>query len=186
AKVDLNLMLASRAATQNQQQQAAIQQLAQAIGNRGFQSLSVSGSDASSFASSLAGGGENGFGGNTGGNGSTPDSGTLANPGPPSIGTEGATESVSVSGAMGRTQNYGISQDEIEDRIREFRERGGQQGGPGGMNIQFGPGGGGPGGGGPPMGGGGGGPVMIFAGGGRGFGNFNINKPHGMVYYQAG
>lgn len=184
AKVDLNLMLASRAATQNQQQQAAIQQLAQAIGNRGFQSLSVSGSDASSFASSLAGGGENVVNGNSGGNGSMPDSGTLANAGLPSIGTEGATESVSVSGAMGRTQNFGISQDEIEDRIREFRERGGQQGGPGGMNIQFGPSDRGPGGGGPPMGGGG--PVMIFAGGGKGFGNFNINKPHGMVYYQAG
>ncbi|HEX7962372.1 MAG TPA: TonB-dependent receptor [Terriglobales bacterium] len=185
AKVDLNLMLASRAATQAQQQQGAIQQLAQALGNRGFQSLSVSGADVSSFASSLAGGGENNLGGNASGNGNMPDSGTLANAGMPSIGGEGASESVSVSGAMGRTQTFGMSQDDIEDRIREFRERGGQQGGPGGMNIQFGPGGGGPGGGGPPMGGGGG-PVMIFAGGGRGFGNLNINKPHGMIYYQAG
>jgi hypothetical protein len=184
AKVDLNLMLASRAAAAAQQQQGAIQQLAQALGNRGFQSLSVNGSDMSSFANSVAGGGENSLSGN----GSTPDSNTLANAGLPSIGTEGATESVSVSGTMGRTQSFGMSQDEIEDRIREFKERGGQPGGPGGFNIQLGPGGGGPGGGGPPMGGGGGGgPVMIFGGGGgRGFGNFNINKPHGMVYYQAG
>ena len=134
AKVDLNLMLASRAASAAQQQQGAIQQLAQALGNRGFQSLSVNGSDMSSFANSVAGGGENNFNGNAG-TGSTPDSTTLANAGLPSIGTEGATESVSVSGNMGRTQNFGISQDEIEDRIREFRERGGQ---PGGNTFQIG------------------------------------------------
>ena len=67
------------------------------------------------------------------------------------------------------------------DRIREFRDR--QGGGAGGNVIQMG----GAGGGGPI--GGGGGPVMIFGGGGgggRGFGNFNINKPHGTVFYQAG
>jgi trimeric autotransporter adhesin len=187
AKVDLNLMLASRAAAAAQQQQGAIQQLAQALGNRGFQSLAVNGSDMSSLANSVAGGGEANLNGNMGGNGNTPDSTTLANAGLPSIGTEGATESVSVSGAMGRTQSFGISQDEIEDRIREFKERGGQPGGGQFFQIGGGPGGGGPGG--PPMGGGGGGggPIMIFGGGGgRGFGNFNINKPHGMVYYQAG
>src|SRR5215469_17097658 len=90
AKVDLNLMLASRAAAPAQQQQAAIQQLAQALGNRGFQSLSVNGSDMSSFAQSVAGGGETTFNGSGGGNGSTPDSTSLANAGLPSIGTEGA------------------------------------------------------------------------------------------------
>ena len=72
AKVDLNLMLASRASAAAQQQQGAIQQLAQALGNRGFQSLAVNGSDMPSFANSVDGGGENNFNGN-GGNGGTPD-----------------------------------------------------------------------------------------------------------------
>jgi hypothetical protein len=87
---------------------------------------------------------------------------------------------VSVSGAQGRTQDFGGgSEQDLEDRIQEFRERmqregganlqgGGQAGGPAGS-------GGGPGG----PGGSGGRPVMIRLGR-----NFNVNEPHGFLYFQ--
>src|SRR5262249_2480952 len=102
------------------------------------------------------------------------------------------TESVSVSGAQGRTQDFGGgSEQDVEDRMQEFRERMQREGGnlqmPGqtpGQGGAQGPGGGGPGGGGFPGGGGGGG----FQGGGPvsiRFGrNFNINQPHGFLYVQ--
>jgi hypothetical protein len=76
---------------------------------------------------------------------------------------------VSISGAQGRTQDFGGgSEDEIQERIQEFRERAQREGG----GLQ----GGGPGGGG--LGGLTGGPIMIS----RLPRNFNVNQPHGMLY----
>ena len=86
---------------------------------------------------------------------------------------------------------FGMSTDELDQRMREAQEQGGFGGGGG-------PGGGGPGGGGPgggPAGGGGfgggfggfgggggrGGPMVL--GGGRG--RYDINRPHGSVYYSV-
>ncbi len=81
---------------------------------------------------------------------------------------------------------FGLSTDELDQRMRE------QQGGFGG------PGGGGPGGGGPGGGfggGGGGGGFGGFGGGGGrggamvlggGRGRFDVNRPHGSVYYSVG
>jgi len=84
-------------------------------------------------------------------------------------GAEGPTESVSITGAQGRTQDFGGgSEDDIQEKIQEFRDRSQREGG----NLQGGsPGGGGPGG----MGGGG--PMIM-----RLPRNLNINQPHGMLY----
>src|SRR5262249_53422098 len=104
------------------------------------------------------------------------------------------SDSVVISGNMGRTQNFGMNDDQLQERLQELKERiaRGDFGGFGGGSVSFGPGGGGGrgqgivlGGGGPgggmPMGGPGG-PIQIRMGG-RGF---NINKPHGSIFYSLG
>jgi hypothetical protein len=84
------------------------------------------------------------------------------------LGAEGPTESVSVSGAQGRTQDFGMGNDEeLQQRIQEFRERMQREGG-----GAFGPPGGG---------GFGGGPGIVMMG--RMPKGFNINQPHGVFYY---
>ncbi len=165
-KADLAMMLLSRVAQQEQQQQQ--QQRAQLGGagtRAGLQQLSLSGSD-------LAGAGS-----------SSPDVSSLANSGLPNAGlaAEGSTESVAVSGAMGRNEMPTFDPGEIQDRMAEMRDQMARQGGAGGAQIMnFG---GGEGFGGGPMvfmmGGGPGG----FGGGGRGMRNFNVNKPHGSIFY---
>ncbi len=157
AKVDAELLLASRQQQQSNNASASITAV------RGFQSLAVD-----STLSSLAGG-DSAFGaaGAPGAAQSTNDLSSLPLNG---AGAEGPTESVSISGAQGRTQDFGGgSEDELQQRIQEFRDRviGGN-----------GPFGGGPGFGGP--GGGGGGQIAIGRMGGRGF---NINQPHGVFYF---
>ncbi|HET8666473.1 MAG TPA: TonB-dependent receptor, partial [Terriglobales bacterium] len=90
---------------------------------------------------------------------------------------DAANESIAVSGAMGQTQDFGRNIEDMRDRIEEMRARGDLPGGAGG------PGGpGGPGGGVFVMGGPGG------MGGGRGgrMGRFNVNQPHGMLFYSMG
>jgi trimeric autotransporter adhesin len=154
-KVDAELILASR------QKEPQADTATQSV-RRGFQSLAMA----------LAGEGITGSGNSSGG--SSADASSLPLNG---AGAESPTESVSISGAQGRTQDFGGgSEQDLEDRVQEFRERmqregganlqGGGQGGPGA------PGGGGP--------GGGGGPIMI---GGMGR-KFNINQPHGFLYFQ--
>jgi hypothetical protein len=101
-------------------------------------------------------------------------------------GADSPTESVSISGAQGRTQDFGGgSEQDLEERIQEFRDRMQREGG---GNLQGG-GQGGPGAGGGPGGagnvgfggsGGGGGPIAI----GRMGRNFNVNQPHGFLYFQ--
>ncbi len=161
-KVDAELVLASR-----QQEQQADRASAATNAGRGFQNLAVEGG--------LSNLGELGNGGSNG-TVSTSDLSSLPMNG---AGAEIATESVNVAGAQGRTQDFGNgSEEDLQNRIQEFRERAQQQGG-----NQFGamgPGGpgGGPGGG---FGGpGGGGPIAM----GRFGRGFNLNQPHGFLYVQ--
>lgn len=160
-RADLSLVLLSRAQRDAQQQQANDQQnqISGAIAAAGIQRLA------------LAAGDGNGAQGT-----STQDTSSLASAGLPNAGlaAEGNTESVAVSGAMGRSEQPTFDPGEIQDRIAEMRDQAGRGGG----NFQFG-------GGGPMvvmMGGGPGG----FGGGGRGFRNFNVNKPHGAIFYNFG
>src|SRR6266478_6927591 len=152
-KFDAEMILASR-----QQEQSAANLAALVTAGRGFQSLAL---DNTLFA--LAGGGLGG-----GQNGNSSDISSLPMNG---AGAEGPTESVSITGAQGRTQDFGAgSEDDIQERIQEFRDRAQREGG----GLQGG-GQGGPGGG---LGGPGGGGPMIM----RMPRNFNVNQPHGMLY----
>jgi hypothetical protein len=167
-KVEAELILASR----QKEQQAETAQAAR----RGFQSLAMN----SSLAALAGEAGAGAFGGNGGGGAGTNDSSGLPLGG---AGLDSPTESVSVSGAQGRTQDFGGgSQQDLEDRIQEFRDRMQREGGgslQGGGQQQ----GGGQGGAGGQGGGGfGGGPGIIAIGQlGR---NFNVNQPHGFLYFQ--
>ena len=157
ARVDLELVLLSRAqqaAEQQQQRQAA------AAPNRGFQSLSVM---------------QSGFGADSEGNGvNGGEQGLPAGLQVPGMSAESATESVSISGNTANSGWTNLSSEELRQRVLEMRDRqGGEMGGPGGF-------GGGPGGRGG-FGGGGGGPFTL--GGGRG--RYNFDRPHGSVYYRA-
>lgn len=167
--VDADLLLASRAQQLAAQQQQGAQQIAAALANRGMQSLSVTESDGGSIPGSSEASGQ------TGG---LPMNGA---------GADAPTESVSVAGAMGQAQNFGMNPDELEDRIQEIRERIQQEGGAGGGNLVFaGPGEGGGLAGGPrggPGGGPGGGPVLVL--GGRMVSRFNVNQPHGSIFYST-
>jgi hypothetical protein len=159
ANVEAELILASR---QKEQQTEAAQ-----TARRGFQSLALSNSlSALGGEASAAGLGGNGTGGANSDASSLPLNGA---------GLDNATESVSINGAQGRTQDFGGgSEQDMEDRIQEFRDRMQREGG---GNLQGGGQGGSGGGGG---GFGGGGPIMI----GRLGRNFNVNQPHGFLYFQ--
>jgi len=166
-RVEAELILASR--QQEQQADTATQ-----AARRGFQSLAMS-NTLSTLAGDMANGNSSGFNGNSADASAMPLGGS---------GADSPTESVSISGAEGRTQDFGGgSEQDLEDRIQEFRERMQREGGanlqsPGQGSGQGGPGGGGPGGPGGP--GGGNGPVVI----GRLGRNFNVNQPHGFLYFQ--
>ena len=132
---------------------------AQGFGQRGFQSLSIM---QSLTAPDTA---------NNGLNDVVPSGMPV-----PGIDPNGATESIAVSGNTSNPLNS-MSGDELQQRINEAREQGGGFGTPG----SFGGPGGGRGGFGGGGGRGGGGPMMII--GRRGF---DINHPHGSVYYGIG
>jgi len=152
-KVEAELVLASR-----QQEEQANRANEAATASRGFQNLAVQ-----DVISSLGGAGNGN--GNGGGTVSAADLSSLPMNG---AGADIATESVSVAGAQGRSQDFGGgSEEEIQQRIQEFRERAQREG-----NGIFGGPGGGPGGPGGPM---------MFGRMGRGF---NINQPHGFLYFQ--
>jgi hypothetical protein len=158
-KVAAELILASR-----QQEQANSNLAAMAAAGRGFQSLAVE-----NTLSSLSG--ENsgfvGGGGLTGGQSASELSALPMN----GAGADAPTESVSISGGQGRTQDFGGgSEEELQQRIQEFRDRAGLGGFGGGQGF----GGGGPG------GGPGAGAIVIGRLGGRGF---NTNQPHGVLYF---
>ena len=156
ARVDLEMILLSRAeeAARMQQQQAA------QGANGGFQRLSVTQTEGAGLGADLA----NATGGaDANGSGALPSAG---------LGAESATESVSVSGNMQGADLSAMSSDAIRQRVQEFREQQGFGGGGGRFAEGGGFGGGGF--------GGGGAPIMII-GGGRG--RFNINRPHGSLFY---
>jgi trimeric autotransporter adhesin len=157
-KFDAEMILASR-----QQDQSGLGNLAALVtAGRGFQSLAMDSTLSALAGGAISGGLAGGQNGNGGDFSSLPLNGA---------GAEGPTESVSITGAQGRTQDFGGgSEDDIQERIQEFRDRAQREGG----NLQGGGQGGGPGGG----GGLGGGPIMIS----RLPRNFNINQPHGMLY----
>lgn len=182
---DLAMILLSRAqkeAQQEEQQQRAAQAVSTA-GRAGMQQLALS-----------AGGGE-------GEGAEAPvanDPASLAGAGLPNAGlaAEGGNESVAVSGAMGRAQEPMFDPGEMQDRMAEMQRQGGNAliGGAGNFQML---GGGGMGGfGGAGFGGGAGGGPMVFVMGGGGFGGpgggghggrsmrgFNVNKPHGSLFY---
>ena len=150
-KVEAELVLASR----QQEEQANRASTATALG-RGFQSLAVEGA-----LSSLG----EGVNGNGNGNG-TVSAGDLSSLPMNGAGADIATESVSIAGTQGRSQDFGSgSEEDIQQRIQEFRERAQREG-----NTAFGG----------MMGGPGGGPMVI----GRLGRGFNINQPHGFLYVQ--
>src|SRR5258708_2187741 len=133
-KFDAEMILASR------QQDQSVGNLAALItAGRGFQSLALD-----NTLSALAGAGAgNGLGGGQNGGSGGDVAGLPLN----GAGAEGPTESVSITGAQGRTQDFGGgSEDDIQERIQEFRERAQREGG----GLQGGGQGGGPGGGGGP------------------------------------
>jgi len=102
----------------------------------------------------------------------------------PGIDPNSASESIAVSGNTSNAFNS-MSGDQLEQRIIDARQQGIGFGGPDGVTFGGGGPGGGFGGGGPGggFGGGGGhgGPMII--GGRRGF---DINRPHGSIYYGIG
>jgi hypothetical protein len=158
-KADLELILASRQVESNERSAAA------ATAGRGFQSLAIDSSEAA------LGAGNSGL---AAGTGQTPGANDLSGLPLNGAGADAPTESVSISGVQGRTQDFGAGgEGDLQDRIQEFRDRAqqlgfGGLGGPGGGGGGFG--GGGPGGGGP----------IAFGRLGRGF---NVNQPHGNVYF---
>ena len=89
----------------------------------------------------------------------------------PGIAPESATESVAVSGNTSNSFNA-MSADELQQRFNDARQQGGGLGGGGGF--------GGPGGGRGAAGFGGGGPIGV------GRRSFDINRPHGSLYYGVG
>lgn len=108
----------------------------------------------------------------------------------PGIAPDSATESIAYSGGNSGV-SMSMSTDELQQRMRDAGYQGGAAapggpqgartpggGGPGGPGGNFGFGGPGGGGG----GGGGGGPFVLTGGRGR----FDINRPHGSVYYTVG
>ncbi len=166
-RADLAMVLLSRAQRDTQQQQAGDQsgQLSGALAGLGVQRLSLAAGDGAGTGTPGA---------------ASADPSSLAGSGLPNAGlaAEGNTESVTVSGAMGRSEQPTFDPGEIQDRIAEMRDQSGRggnfQGGGGPMVIMMGGGGGG----------GFGGPGGF--GGGRGFRNFNVNKPHGAIFYNYG
>ncbi|HEX7285874.1 MAG TPA: TonB-dependent receptor [Candidatus Angelobacter sp.] len=189
-KAELSMVLLSRA--QQQEQQAQRQQMAQTLTGAGRAAMQPL---------SLSGGGDD-----AGGAAANNDAASLAGAGLPNAGlaAEGNNESVAISGAQGRAEQNMFDPGEMQDHINDLREQLQQQGGGSGTftlngataNIQImgGPGGLG-GGGNAGFMGGGGGPMIIMMGGpggggggrgGRGGRGFNVNRPHGSIFFNYG
>jgi trimeric autotransporter adhesin len=165
AQADLELVLLSRAPKlPTQQEQAAAMGIpsgqGNGAGNQRFQSMVLMQGDGSE---NWQGGGD--------------QSGMIGAAMAPGMSDTTATESVAVSGNT--TNPFGnMSSAEMQQRFQEIRQQYGN-GLPGSAGGGFGSGfGGGFGG----FNGGGGGP-FVLGGGGRG--RFNINQPHGSVYYSV-
>jgi hypothetical protein len=171
-KAELAMTLQSRVQRAEEQQEAQTRQAAGGANRTsGLQQLSLSGG----MNGALAGGGGN-------------DLSAAASAGLPNAGlaAEGNNESVAVSGAMGRSEQPTFDPGEMQDRIADMRDQMARQGNTGNVAFQTFNGGapGGFGGGAP------GGPMIFVMGGGgaggRGARGFNINKPHGSIFYNFG
>ena len=186
--VNFELLLASRAAEQEQKEEGQATQVQQAI-----QQLAASGAHSLNLMSALTGGIE------AGGAGAAGNSGASL---PSAANVDFSGESVSITGQSGAVSPLaGIDVDRIRDFVESMRAQNGGQG-PGGANGANGPGGGGlfggggglfgggmMGGGGEGFGGGGfggGGFGGGRGGGGRGnFRGFNPSQPHGSVFWMG-
>src|SRR5579859_23180 len=174
-KADIAMVLLSRAQKNAEQEQR--QQIAQQLGGRaGMQQLALSG------------------GGDPGGMaaGGNPDAASLAGLPNAGLAADGGNESVAISGAQGRAEQNMFDPGEMQDRMADLRDQLSRQGGGSGTislggataNIQMM--GGGFGGAGGLGGAGGAGPMVIMmggGGGGRGLRGFNVNKPHGSIFF---
>jgi len=120
-KFDAEMVLASR-----QQDQGGLGNLAALVtAGRGFQSLALD-----STLSALAAGGAPGMTQGMTGAGQNGNGGDMSSLPLNGAGAEGPTESVSITGAQGRTQDFGGgSEDDIQERIQEFRDRAQREGG---------------------------------------------------------
>ena len=156
ANFELALLSRARAAGADRDQRRAN------AGGRGFQNLSVFQNEAGQDSGSGSGGGS--------ASGSMSDVAPAGMP-VPGIAPSSATESVAVSGNTSNSFNA-MSADQLQQRFDDARQQGAGFGGGGGF--------GGPGGGRGGAGFGGGGPMAF---GRRGF---DINRPHGSLYYGAG
>ena len=179
--VDFELILASRAAEQEQQQARAAGAGGQDQGAQSIQQLADNGSESLSLMSALTSGTDTGVG-------AAGASGAAL----PSVAgnSDFGDESVAVSGNSGQVSPMaGVDIDELRQRMQDMRaQNGGRElagglfgGGPGGGGF----GGGGFGGGG--FGGGGfGGGGFGGRGGGRGnFRGFNPGQPHGAIFWDG-
>jgi hypothetical protein len=168
--VSFDLVLASRA-TQQQVSEAASQQAIQSS----IQQLTANGAQSLSLMSALTNDTESPSG---------PSGATGA--ALPSIAgnTDFGDESVAISGQTGAVSPLaGLDPDRVRDAVETLRAQGAL---PGGQNGQFGQGGGNFGEGGGPGGGFGGGGGGFGGGGGRGnFRGFNLNQPHGAIFWMG-
>ena len=169
-RADLEMMLQSRAQVEEERQQQQTQQQVSGLAGRGFQNLALA-TDPTLLASMAQGEG-NGNGG-----GATDMTGMPSQ----ALNPDAATESVAIASSNNAAQTndmmFGGNDEQLRERIQEMRDRaargegppmGGGMGGPGGGPGGFrGPGGGG---------------QIIRIGGRRGF---NLNKPHGSLFYSA-
>jgi len=113
-KAELELILASRQEETNQRTAATTN------AGRGFQSLSIDSAEAAPTA------GESGL---AVGAAQNPSANDLAGLPLNGAGADAPTESVSISGVQGRTQDFGQGNEgELQDRIQEFRDRAQQNG----------------------------------------------------------
>jgi len=172
-----NLMLASRAALLEQQQDRQEGEALPAAAMQAIQQLAASGAQNMSLMSSLSADIESQTGAGGGGSGA-------AGAALPAVAgnADFSPDSVAISGQTGQVSPLaGMDMDRIRDAIETMRaQAGGQAGG------LFGGGAGGFGGGGGLGGGnfGGGGPGGGFGGGGRGnFRGFNPSQPHGAIFW---
>jgi hypothetical protein len=167
--VSFDLMLASRAAAQEKQQEGQQNQVAQAI-----RQLAGNGPQNLSLLSTLTG--DTAAGGSSGG-------GSASGAALPSIAgnSDFSGDSVAISGQAGSVSPMaGIDMDRLRDLMETARSQFGGQGGPGGGQAGglFGGGGG--------FAGGqmfGGGPGGGFGGGRGNFRGFNPSQPHGTIYW---
>jgi trimeric autotransporter adhesin len=171
--VDLSLVLASRAAQQQQQDaQAAGQGSGQPGSAQSFRQLAGNAPENLSLTSALSEGTETSAGA-TGSSGAELPS-VAAN-------SDFGGESVAISGQAGQVSAVaGVDMDQLRDQLQQYRDQnGGQNPGAGGLFGGFGGGGGGG------FGGGG------FGGGGRGgggrgnFRGFNPGQPHGAIFWNG-